>query len=205
MFSVYSNENSVFSGTLENLITVKPPPEVVGATLKAIQPEVETVSTAYQPSRGALDTYRDLIHADPKEKICHVHEVMHIEYLLINDDLPFHEALVKMTAEQVHAAPVINQQGRFIGVLDALSIIERLAQPEADLAELRISQVRNCMTADAITTVPVTSIRRVAQVMQAYNLEIVPVVDQFEIVVGVVTPLALAKVIAIDPPISVWT
>ena len=205
MFSVYSNENSIFNGTLENLVKVKPPPAVQASSLPTVQPQLQGSQATYQPSRGAVDTYRDLIKADPKDEIFHVHEVMLTDHLQIFDDLPLHEALVQMTENKTSAAAVINRQGRFVGVLNSLSVIARLVEPQADLAELRISLVRNFLLPEAIITAPVTSVRRVAQVMRAYALELIPVVDQFEIVVGVVTPLALAQAIPDDPPISVWT
>lgn len=207
MFSIYHYDHTTFSGTLENLITVKPPTEVSGGFMDSINHEQENSAALknYLPSKGAIDTYRDLIHADPRDQLCHAHEIMRQEFPLLKEDLPLNEALVQLTQQNINSAPVVNDQGRFVGVIRALNILEKLIGPAVDLSELRINQVRHSLSPDAITSAPVTSIRRIAQVIQTYSLDIVPIVDHYDAVVGVVTPVELASAISKEPPLSVWT
>ena len=68
-----------------------------------------------------------------------------------------------------------------------------------------ITIMSTIMTSEAITADPVTDVRRIAQVMLSYHLSAVPVVDEQDALIGLVSRSDILRAVTSDPPLSLWT
>ena len=61
------------------------------------------------------------------------------------------------------------------------------------------------MSQEVITADPVSDIRRIAQVMQEYHLDGVPIVDEQDALIGIVSRNDILRAVINDPPLTMWS
>lgn len=207
MFSIYGLDGRTFHSTLEELYRIKPK-EIV----RLSENQEASAEQAFPPhprpesiNQNALNAYRELIHAQAKDELHHVYEVMSNNFINLSADASAYSALMKIQESPFNELPVVNQNNSIIGLISYSSIIEGLAKADDDLGLLKISAAKQFLTGNIITTEPVTSIRRVAEVMCHYDLETVPVVDSYGMSVGIITSKSIVSAVSNEPPLSVWS
>jgi CBS domain-containing protein len=124
----------------------------------------------------------------------------------ISQHMTLREAARLLAREQISGAPVIDPGGRCVGVLSATDFLRLAAQagpaPEAadwggvDLNRLPEAQVGEYMTADPIVVSAGTDIRGVARLMLDAHIHRVGVVDEANLLVGIVSSTDLLAALA---------
>jgi len=61
------------------------------------------------------------------------------------------------------------------------------------------------MSSGVITADPISDIRRVARLMQEYHLHGVPIVDQQDILLGIVSQSDILRAVTNEPPLNMWS
>jgi CBS domain-containing protein len=209
MFSIYEYDRRVFRNTLEELYKVNP----IEPSAASLRPDPEMkypqsksrINKEYVPNNNALEAYRDLIHAKPKDELKHAYEIMQKDFIVLKDTQTAFEALDTLHYSQLDALPVINDKNCITGLFSDKAITEKLLNNPNEQLNLRITSLNSWGFEKVITAEPVTSIRRIAEVMSRYNLSVVPIVDAYDEITGIVTGREIAQAISNDPPISIWT
>lgn len=101
--------------------------------------------------------------------------------------------------------PVISTEQRIIGMLSAQDLLQFIIFENGELQNLKGKIVADAMSKEVITAYPVSDIRRIAQAMQNYNLHCVPIVDEQDTLVGIVSRSDILRAISNDPPLNLWT
>ncbi|MCP4595098.1 CBS domain-containing protein [Neptuniibacter sp.] len=207
MFSIYEYDGRVFRDTLEELYKVYP----VGGTsasrgielLKDTAPD--PTQTSYIPNSSALEAYRSLIHASPKEELHHAYEIMQKADTVLEEGATIYSALNSLNACGLDTIPIVNNEQRIVGLFSYKKVINELVLVDAEEINLKITTLKFLQNEKVITAEPVTSIRRIADVMFRFDLAIMPIIDSFQNLVGIVTLKDIAGAIANEPPLSVWS
>ena len=152
-------------------------------------------------------------------------DVMNTQVLAVRPDMTVHELAEFLTENQISGAPVLDRQGRLVGVVSETDIIESesdraemvrdRSDPEFDLRgwedkasvdelrELHVETdglfVRDIMTPAAYTVPHDTPVAKLAQTMIAGRIHRLLVTRESR-VVGIVTSLDLLKLISEEPP-----
>ena len=93
---------------------------------------------------------------------------------------------------------------RLIGMVserDLLTVID--VDGDRVLENLK-RQVKDVMTSPVVASIPVTDIRRIAAAMLEGGLSAVPIVNESEHIVGIVSRADILRAVMTDPPLSLW-
>jgi len=112
----------------------------------------------------------------------------------VRDNAPLGDAVALLTRKGFHAAPVIDQSGRPVGVLSYTDIlVHECARREAGSFGFDEAQARDLMT-PAVFSVPVdAAVGRVVGDMVSLNVHQLYVVDAANVLVGVITALDVLR------------
>jgi acetoin utilization protein AcuB len=117
----------------------------------------------------------------------------------ITADTPFQEAVKLMREKGFRRIPVVNKDGRLVGIISERDLLHAAPSPATSLSiwemnyllwKLRIDEL---MTKNVLTVSPDTPIEEAARLMVSNKIGGLPVVDESKKVVGVITETDIFK------------
>lgn len=128
-----------------------------------------------------------------------VGERMSQPVITIHPDVPIQEALALMTKEGFRRLPIVDKQGKLIGIVTNLDLLHASPSDATSLSVWELNYliskvtVKEIMTKDVITTSKDTPIEEAARIMADYKIGGLPVIEDRE-VVGIITETDLFKI-----------
>jgi CBS domain-containing protein len=117
-----------------------------------------------------------------------VREVM-LPSITVREAISVQEAAKIIVGKQVNHLPVVSAENKLIGIVTAYDISKAVALNKADSLE-------GIMTKRVITAKPDEPIDLAARRLERHNISALPVVDQANTVVGIITSEDLSKLLA---------
>ncbi|MBX2997106.1 MAG: CBS domain-containing protein [Caldilineaceae bacterium] len=111
----------------------------------------------------------------------------------IAPETPFQDALKVMREKRFRRLPVVNRSGELLGIVSERDLLYATPSPASSLSVWELHyllsqlQVHNIMTQNVITTTIDTPIEDAAEVMATRKIGGMPVVDENNYVLGVIT------------------
>jgi len=214
MFAIYDIEGRRFRNTLENLRKVR---EVRASTETRlwsnrsegrIQPAPGSAGDkagALPVSSKAVQAYRDIRHLNRREPIYHAHQLMSHPVSTVPIEMSILDAQRYFHQRNLHQMPVINGQQHIVGMLSLEDLLQFIIIDDGQMQYVDGKRVADAMSREVITSDPVSDIRRVAQVMLEYHLDAVPIVDEQDALIGIVSRSDVLRAVMNDPPLTMWS
>ena len=117
----------------------------------------------------------------------------------ITPDTPFQDALKLMNDHGFRRLPVVNKKGELVGIVSERDLLYASPSPATSLSVWELNYLlskihaREVMTEKVITTTPDTPIEDAAHLMADNKIGGLPVVDEHNRVVGVITETDIFK------------
>lgn len=226
MFAIYGVSGQMFKGPLEELRKVAP--TLRSARVRALEPESDRYreraarEMEEQPAPGArsgphtlqqqaLQQYTRVQTPVPeRHPLSRVADVMTSQVVLITDAATAEQGWQLLAREGVGQAPVVNAEGRLVGLLSRADLLrpDRLPGPDTPALVWRallMSPVTELMVTPVPSVDAQTDIRRVAQVLLDTGLPGLPVVDEAGRVSGFVSRSDILRAVVHDPPLDLWS
>jgi CBS domain-containing protein len=133
-----------------------------------------------------------------------VREVMTHQAVTVAADTPVKEALALLERHHITAAPVVDATGTIRGVVSEADLIRDLVLPDQRSREWpgpretpdRPQVVQDVMTNRAVTVGPITDVAVAVELMTTLSIKSVPVVDQDDRVLGMLSRSDVVQVLA---------
>jgi acetoin utilization protein AcuB len=128
-----------------------------------------------------------------------VRERMSSPAVTITPDTPLQDALPLMHEHRFRRLPVVDEKGRLVGIVSERDLLYASPPPSTLLSGLELNhllaelQTREIMTQEVITTTPDTFVEDAARLMVENKIGGLPVVDEDNRVVGVITETDVFK------------
>lgn len=210
MFGLSGVDGEFFRGSLEEMLRT----QRVGAAraVRGIQREEGEPLTAVEAGhddrryQAAAAAYASTMRAAPERgPVYHAYQVMSRSVLTLPPDRPVDAAWRALAARGVGQAPVMNAQGRIVGLVSRAHLLHVLNEEDGRISDVRARTVADVMATPVVTVDPVADVRRVAEALLAWDLPALPVVDaESGALVGIVSRSDLLRCVVIDPPLTLW-
>lgn len=214
MFAIYDIEGRRFRNTLENLRKVREIRASARTLLWSNRPEDEMRSvpgtagdktSAPAVSGKAVQAYREIRHLNRREPIYHAHQLMSHPVSTVPIDMSILDAQRYFHERNLHQMPVIDAQKHVVGMLSLEDLLQFIIIDDGQMQYVDGKRVADAMSREVITSDPVSDIRRVAQVMLEYHLDAVPIVDEQDALIGIVSRSDVLRAVMNDPPLTMWS
>ncbi|MDX1736158.1 MAG: CBS domain-containing protein [Halioglobus sp.] len=209
MFAIYDTYGRQFRDPLEQLRKVRKPPgsaAMAGAMDTGLALREDAKQAANQPfSQGAVQAYREARKIPEREAVVHAYQIMSHPVQTASVNLDVQSALRRLRELGYQQLPVLDEQQRLVGIVSERDLLRTLVMATGGRDTTAGRSIADAMSADVITADPVTDIRRIARVMLEYRLSAMPVVDERDALVGLVSRSDILRGVSSDPPLSLWT
>ena len=208
MFAIYNNNGLNFRSTVDNLYSlsnIDSIAKVRNNINEGLPKDHSTKSKKRLYENGkiseATKIYRNIANIDTSEEIFHVKDLMTKELFVLNQNNTLQEAYNLMEQEDVGQIPILdtNKNGKIVAMINQKHILNYILN---DL-EFVNSTLRRPLSSfdlgEVITADPITDIRRVAKVMVDFSLTAIPIVDQDDNLLGIVSRANILKAISNTP------
>ena len=128
-----------------------------------------------------------------------VRDRMSSPVVTVTPDTPFQDALKLMRDHRFRRLPVVNKKGKLVGIVSERDLLYASPSPATSLSVWEITyllsriHVQEIMTEEVITTMPDIPIEDAAHLMADNKIGGLPVVDEDNRVVGVITETDIFK------------
>lgn len=214
MFAIYDTEGLRFRDTLEKLRQVQPATATAGFQLRSNVTEDEsqpdtlniTGKTAEKIiSSKAQQAYKEMLHLNQREQIVHAYQLMSHPVSTIPMEMDILTARRLFQQQKFQLMPVVNTRQRLVGTLSVQDLLQFILIDGERIHYLRGKLVSDAMSSGVITADPVSDIRRVASLMHEYKLQGVPIVDQQDALLGIVSRSDILRAVTNEPPLNMWS
>ncbi len=160
--------------------------------------------TAEHNSKEARDAYRKMANLDSRAQIFHVGDIMSRNVVVLSDDKTISDAIDAMQEGNFEQVPVFSKKNLISNMITKAYIFDLITSDPDYVREILNRHLSLLPSNGVITSDPVTDIRRVAQVMVEHRLNAIPIVNQNDDLVGIVSKTDILKAMANTPPLQIW-
>jgi CBS domain-containing protein len=203
MFAVYNEQGRTFRSTLEDLYLVQGIKPVRGARRRArsIGDEKEPTSLSYY-NKEAIRAYKEVIQAKHDEVISHAYQIMKRPVISVFDTMPITDCYKLLVEKSIRQVPVTSSQNIPVGLIRKEKILEKLIIEDNQIREVKAFFVRELMDYPIITADPLADIRRVAKIMYEHDLNCIPITNEADMFVGIITRTDLIYAVSNFPGLT---
>lgn len=205
MFAIYNLQGRHFRDNLEQLNKVRKTLAEQGAQLRPSEHAGGQTVTDHSVPDHARRAYTDMLHETEREAIVHAYQIMSHPVATVQAGLGIPEAWQLFREQSYHQLPVLDKNRQIVGMLSERNLLRLLLVDDQQTYYVRDKTVADVMSKEVITADPVSNARRIARVMQDYHLSALPIVDERDALVGLVSRSDILRAVTNDPPLSLWT
>ncbi len=212
MFSVYGVTGQSFRGTLENLVAV--PGLSAARRSRGINQEGEELGPemrVFQRNnedgqfQKAAQAYHQMLRTSTERApILHTYQLMSRDVMTLRPDTRVEDAWRQLATRGLGQAPVLDKTLRLVGLVSIQDLLRVINVEGETVRDILSRSVADVMTSPVVSTDPITDIRRAARVLLDYRLSGLPVVNEQEELVGILTRSDILRALVNDPPLTLW-
>ena len=210
MFAVYNNGSVGFRSTADNLYELKNT-EAPGAP--RMKPDDDTLFQDYRDKKNqnkavkehAVNAYKKMANLDNKEEVYHVEDIMTTNCFYIHTDSTLEEAYELLKEKKVSHIPTVKNKKKISGLINKKIILNLIIEDIDNAKTILNRRIEDVYLPELITADPISDIRRVAKVMLDFKLDAMPVVNENDILVGIVSKTDIIKAVSYLPKLQLWS
>lgn len=200
MFAMYDDDGLNFRSTIERLYNINE----VDASERIHNRQPDNPKKDFQQNmnesritRDAKEKYKQITNLDTSAEVYHVDQIMSHPVITVDDSKTIKECYDIMKENNIQQLPISADNGVHLKGMVTLHDILNLMMEDLDYAKNHGSRpVNDIATKSIITTDPVSDVRRVAKVMNDFDLNALPVVNENDVLVGIVSRNDIIKAVA---------
>lgn len=212
MFAIYNSGSVGFRSTADNLYELKntdAPGEV------RLKPDDDTLFQEYMDSKNkknsqenpnlqAINSYKKMANIDTNEAVYHVKDIMTENCIYIKNKATLDEAYKVLKENKVSQIPVVNDEKKIYGLINKKIILNEIMQEPDEARIILQKKIIDIQNNELIATDPISDIRRVSKVMIDFKLDAIPVVNEDDVLVGIVSKTDIIKAVSNIPSLQLW-
>jgi len=210
MFAVYNNGSVSMRSTADNLYDLK---QIDAPSNIQLKPDDDTLFQDYMDSKKdessnnqkALNIYKKMANIDTTEPVYHVKDIMTRDCATIDSKQTIKEAYDILKELNISQVPVVTFGNKIQGLIDNKTILNLILENLDNTDEILNRKIEDIYLPELITADPISDIRRVSKVMIDFKLHAIPIVDEEDIVIGIVSKTDIIKAVSNLPHLQLWS
>lgn len=205
MFAIYNNGTVGFRSTSDNLYNLKNIEESQAIEFKPQEGFIEDYTKHNKQNENALNSYKKMANIDTSEIVFHVKDIMTKDCIYIDSKSSIKDAYDVLKEYKIGQMPIVSFGKRIMGTIDKKMILNLLMDDLENSKNTLEKKLEDLYLPQLITADPSTDIRKVAKVMIDFKLHAVPIVEENDILIGIVSKTDIIKAVSHIPQFQLWS
>ena len=210
MFAIYNNGSVGFRSTSDNLYNLKNIEGVQETRFKPDEGFIEyfakyNSNKKTETKENAINAYKKMANIDTSEEIFHVKDIMTKDCIYIDSKSTIQESYDVLKEFKIGQMPVVTFGKKILGMIDKKMILNFLMDDLENPHNILNRKLEDLYLPQLITADPITDIRRVAKVMIDFKLHAIPIVEENDILIGIVSKTDIIKAVSHIPQFHLWS
>jgi len=207
MFAIYNNGSVQFRSTSDNLYSIDTVDETAESRLK---PDDEFYhylgkrKSKEKYTKEAINSYKKIAKMDTNEVVYHLEDIMTHKCIVIDKERLVLDAYEILKEKQITQIPIVTESGKIVSLINKKIILNLLMDDISNHKEILNRSLEGLDLPRFITADPISDIRRVAKVMIERKLDAIPVVNQDDFLVGIVSKTDIIRALSYIPNLKLW-
>ena len=212
MFAIYKNGSVGFRSTADNLYNLKNIDELSESRLKPDEGFIQLLADENKEDKNqkrnkddAINLYKKMANIDTSELVYHVKDIMTKDCIYIDIQSTINDAYISLNKLDIDQMPVVSLGKKIIGMISKKMILDLLMDDIENSKYILNKKIDDIKLLEIITADPISDIRRVAKVMVDFKLDAIAIVEENDILVGIVSKTDIIKAISHLPSLQLWS
>ena len=212
MFAIYKNGSVGFRSTADNLYNLKNIDELSASRLKPDEGFIQLLADENKEDKNqkrnkddAINLYKKMANIDTSELVYHVKDIMTKDCIYIDIQSTINDAYISLNKLDIDQIPVVSFGKKIIGMISKKMILDLLMDDIENSKYILNKKIDDIKLLEIITADPISDIRRVAKVMVDFKLDAIAIVEENDILVGIVSKTDIIKAISHLPSLQLWS
>ncbi|NNK92883.1 MAG: CBS domain-containing protein [Desulfobacterales bacterium] len=205
MFSIYNKWGRETYSTLEDLYrveTINPIRRV--KRLATERKDEDEISVQSSLTNKALKSYSRLSNIRNEEAIHYANQIMKRPVITVFDTTTVTDCYNLIEEKEISQLPVLNNENKPIGLITKENLLKVLLVDNNTISHAEIESIKPILSQPMITADPESEIRRVAQVMYDQQLNCIPITNNIDVIIGIITRTDIIHAVSTHPVITLW-
>lgn len=207
MFAMYDDDGLNFRNTIDHLYDVHEisPSRHIKNDLRR-EGNSSNFQSLYKGNidEEARNKYKQIANMSTRTEIYHVEQIMSHKPIIVNDTITIKECYKLMEENEIRQLLIRSDKMNTLkGLVTKNTLLDYLMN-HLGVEDIEYNEVSVVCEKNIITTDPITDIRRAAKVMIDFNRNAIPVVNEREDILGVVTRHDIVKAVSSIPELQIW-
>ena len=205
MFAIYNNGTVGFRSTSDNLYNLKNVEESQAIEFKPQEGFIEDFTKHNKQNENALNSYKKMANIDTSDIVFHVKDIMTKDCIYIDSKSTIQDAYDVLKEHKIGQIPIVSFGKKIMGIIDKKMILNLLMDDLENSKNILEKKLEDLYLEQLITADPQTDIRKVAKVMIDFKLHAVPIVEENDILIGIVSKTDIIKAVSHIPQFQLWS
>jgi len=201
MFAIYDITGRTFRDSLEQLYRVKQV-NSINSSKRRTAGKQGAISTLLPGA--VVKAYKDALPKRASSTIVHADQIMSTPVLTTLVSATPESCWELLKSNGVSQVPVIGETGVLAGIVAKHDLFKTMVIDGDTIVRKAEKPLVHIMSPQVVTADPVSDIRRIAQVLDDYHFNCLPITDHNDQLVGIVTRTDIIRAVARHPSLSLW-
>lgn len=207
MFAIYNNGTVGFRSTSDNLYNLKTIEEIEPIRFEPKEGLIQDFSSqlSQEQKKEFINSYKKIAQLDTLEPIYKISDIMTQDVFHVTKDSTIEEIYYFLKEKKVSQVPVTDFGKKIIGIVNKKIILTLLMNNLDDTNSVLNRKIDDVYLPEVITADPQSDVRHVVKIMIDLKLDAIPIVDESDTLVGIVSKTDILKAVANLPKLQLWS
>jgi len=207
MFAIYNNGTVGFRSTTDNLYELKSVDEVESAKFEPKDGLIQDFSKELSKNQKNefLNSYKKIASLDNLEPVYKIKDIMTSDVLYATTNFTIEELYHFIKEKDVSQIPITAFGKKIIGIINKKIILTLLMNNLEEIEIVLKRKIEDVYLPEVLTADPEADVRYVVKIMLDLRIDAIPIVDENDILVGIVSKTDILKAVANLPKLQLWS
>lgn len=207
MFTIYNNGTVGFRSTSDNLYNLQNVEESDSVRFEPKEGLIQDFSNELnqQQKQGFLDTYKKVANIDTLEPVYHIKDIMTKDVIYLDSKSTIEDVYNTIKTKKVNQIPITAFGKKIVGIVNKKVILNLLMDDIENAKEILKRKIEDIYLPEILTADPESDVRRVVQIMLDLKLDAIPIVDENDVLMGIVSKTDILKAVSHLPKLQLWS